>query len=365
MNRILKISSFILLLIIGNQVFSSDTIQNNFIPKIEWSGFSGKLMYHHAEMKPIGAGTYFGQEIRLGFQTTGAKYWQQAYKYPIYGFGFYSGYFNNKIVGNPMAFFSFLEMPFWRSKKQYLSTSWGIGLTFNINEYDSVLNPQNIAIGTDANVYIDFCLMYKHQINNKLGLGAGVKFQHFSNGAVRYPNLGINMLTGQLTINYLLTNKPVCFYKHQKPVANNKYEFTIMYAGGIKAKSQDENNVRYYNSTLSAVVSKQTSIKRSFGLGIDAFKNDFITDFVDDTVQLSEFDKTSYAIIGSTDMIVNKFRMAVQLGFYVYRAVDYSIPFYERVAMRYYFLPNMFANVSIKAHAFKAQNIEWGIGFTL
>jgi hypothetical protein len=38
---------------------------------------------------------------------------------------------------------------------------------------------------------------------------------------------------------------------------------------------------------------------------------------------------------------------------------------YERLGFRYYFIKNAFLNVSVKAYGFKAETVEFGIGFSL
>jgi hypothetical protein len=99
------------------------------------------------------------------------------------------------------------------------------------------------------------------------------------------------------------------------------------------------------------------------GLGADIFYNEKNQTLLPEGDTAGFQDYTSYAGFLSTDLIANRFRMVVQLGFYLHAAVEFDQPFYERVALRYYVVPWAFANVSIKAHAAKAQYVEWGVGF--
>ncbi|PKP09907.1 MAG: hypothetical protein CVU09_09775 [Bacteroidetes bacterium HGW-Bacteroidetes-4] len=343
---------------------SQELNERKYTPRLEYSAYAGALVIHREAMKGLGNHPYLGQEIRLGFQTTGSDYWHRLYKYPVFGAGVYSGYFNNPAIGNPFAFFGFIEIPFLRTDKSLLSTSWASGVAFHINEYNSITNPENIAIGTDINVYIDFSIFYRQQLSERLDMGWGLKFQHFSNGAIQHPNLGLNMVSGLVTLNFALSPNHPQFFNPEPEVSDKKFEWNFMYALGINGKNQEEPDVRYINHTISLGINKRVSEKRTLGLGVDVFHNEELKEDIPsgDNIQLS--DLLSSAAYASSDLIIHKFRIAVQLGFYLYRPTDYSLPFYERVAFRYYLTPNLFTNVSIKAHAAKAQYFEWGLGIS-
>lgn len=339
-----------------------DTTNTPFykIPKIEFYTYGGKLLLHREAMKDMGGNFYWGNELRLAIQTDGKKYWQEAFKNPSYGIGFYFGHFNNPIIGNPLATFLFMDFPFVRKEKFYLSSNWGVGLSYHINEYDEVRNAKNIAISTDLNVYIDFMLLLRYQLNKRFEVAAGAKFQHFSNGSVKKPNLGLNMLSGTLGIHYYPFDTMEKTNYKLKPEAYQKYEFSAMLAYGINGIESDRGNKKYDNYTFSAVFSKRISYKRNLGIGADIFYNEYVKTYSENDLKFSKL--MSYAFILSSDMIVNKFRMTTQVGVYMYRSVDYSVPVYERVALRYYPIKNLFINFSVKAHGFKAQFVEWGLG---
>ncbi len=361
--KVLKLYLLFINLVFVTNIFALENDTVAVIPKIEMWGYGGYLFAHHDEMSEMSKYPYVAGELRMSFQTTGEKYWHQLFKYPIYGFGLYSGSFNNDTLGNPFAFFGFLELPFIRRDKFYLSTSWSGGVAFHMNEYDSIQNPTNIAIGSDVNAYVDLSMLFRYKINSRWEIGTGVKLQHFSNGAIKYPNLGVNLISGHAAISYYPGRTIKKFYKSAKPNVYKKHEFYGMYACGVQGESIEEPDIRYYNSTFSLGVNRRINHKRNVGLGFDVFYNGSIENEIEKNPEdITNSDLMSYAMFLSSDLIVNKFRMVAQFGVYVWRESDYSLPFYERIALRYYFVPNMFANVSIKAHAAKAQFIEWGIG---
>jgi hypothetical protein len=362
MNKKLQILTLLLITMLFVNA-QTDSIPKSII-KFEYSAFAGKTFAHHEEMKPLTHNLYMGNDLRVGFQTTGKKDWHHIYKFPYFGFGFYAGSYNNPTLGNPLAGFVFLELPFSRTPKSYFSTSWGVGMTFNLNEYDSVTNPENIAIGSDMNVYIDFVFSYKYRLSDHFQIGAGIKLQHFSNGATRYPNLGLNMASGVVTLSYspkIIVNK---FYTADKSKDYDNIEITPFFGCGFRAKSQDEPDVKYFNSTTSISVNKRINRKRTVGIGFDYFYQGYLINYYQDQAKITDSDLMSYATFLSSGMVVDKFRLVVQLGFYLYRPVDFGQFFYERVALRFYPVKKLFANVSIKAHAAKAEFIEWGVGYS-
>ena len=360
--RISVLASVVLFsLAVSPFIQAQDSLSGNLVPKIELIGLGGKSFAHHEEMKPLCKNPFYGGEVRFGMQTTGLEYWHQAYRYPYFGVGYYCADFNHKAIGYPMALFSFIELPFYRGRNFTLSTSWSAGVAFHINEYDSVKNPENLAIGSDLNAYIDFSVFYKQRISERFDVGIGIKMQHFSNGATKYPNWGLNMIGAQVVVSYMPKSVIRKFNTLPEPKYKKDYEFYVMYAGGIIGR-KDEKEGHYYNSTLSMAASKRVSFKRTLGVGIDIFYNEYLkSEFHDDNnVTLNKL--MSQSVFVTSDMIVSKFRMAICLGFYTLRYDDFTKFYYERVALRYYFVPQMFANVSIKAHAAKAEFIEWGVG---
>jgi hypothetical protein len=362
----MRLLSIILTLFLFVQVSAQDTIPEKNIPQLSVSMYGGKVFAHHDIMKPLVNKPYIGNELNIAFQTTGSKYYQQLFNYPVYGFAIYSGHYNKKELGDPFAVFAFLEMPFYRNKKSVLGTRWAFGASFNLNEYDSVANPQNIAIATDLNVYIDFTLQYKYRLTDRMLIGAGIKAQHFSNGAIAHPNLGLNMVSAEVNLTYLPWQKFNGFKRLQPEPVDKKNDVTLMTGVGFRGKGEKYPGISHFNSTVSLSFNRRVSFKRKFGIGIDFFYNEAFKDRYLEKNQTATFDKlVSQSIFVGHEMLVNRFVMAVQLGFYTYQKTKNVLPYYERVAFRYYFVPNSFINVSIKAHNAKADFIEWGIGFTL
>lgn len=341
---------------------SAQTDTCRFVPKVEIVGTTGRIQAHHEEMKPMCDKPFYAGELRLGVQTAGKKNWHQKLNYPFMGVGFYASEFQKKEIGHPLALFGFMEIPAYRRGNSVLSTSWSCGLAFHINEFDSVSNPGNQAIGTDLNAFIGFSARYKYQLTERMELGGGFSFQHFSNGAAHRPNWGMNMLSVNLIASYLPSKKKIVYQKLPEPEITKRYEFNIMCAAGVH---ETKNLERFFNSTLSMAFSRRMNYKRTLGLGVDVFYNEYLLEKYprDERVPLKKL--TTPGVFANSDLIAGRLRLNVGLGVYVAHVDEYSVPFYERAGLRFYLHKNVFANMSIKANGGHAEFIEWGMGVTL
>ena len=353
----------ITILLVSISINAQEISTKKVIPKLEYQAYIGGVLIHHPEMKHLDDNPYLANELRIAFQTTGIEYWHHTYNMPIYGVGVYTGTYNNDVIGKPRALFAFIELPFARKNNSYFSTNWSSGICFNINEYDEISNPENIAIGSPVNIYIDFSLMYKHTLSKRFQLGGGLKLQHFSNGSYSKPNLGLNMASAAVSLSYLPNTNIHKFYTAPKPNSYDDIEVITMVACGWKAYSEELNDTKYFNSTVSASINKRVTAKRTVGIGFDYFYQSYLINYYEDISSISDKDLMSYAGFLSSEMILNKFRLTTQLGFYMYRPVDFGLFFYERIALRYYPINWMYINLSIKAHAAKAEYFEYGLGF--
>lgn len=362
-NKLAQKLSLFIILIVSISLNAQEIVTKKVIPKLEYQAYVGGVIIHHPEMKHLDDNPYLANELRLAFQTTGTDYWHHTYNMPIYGIGAYTGTYNYDVIGNPRAFFAFIELPFARKENSYFSTSWSGGICYNLNAYDSISNPENIAIGSPVNIYIDFSLMYKRTLSERFQLGGGLKLQHFSNGSYSKPNLGLNMASAAVSLSYLPGKNIQKFYLSPEPDSYDDIEVITMVACGWKAYTEELNDTKYFNSTVSASINKRVNQKRTVGVGFDYFYQSYLINYYEDKSNVTDKDLMSYAGFLSSELILNKFRITTQLGFYMYRPVDFGLFFYERLALRYYPTNWMYLNLSIKAHAAKAEFLEYGLGF--
>jgi len=321
--------------------------------------------------------------LRFGWNTSGEKLWQQLYHNPVYGIGVSAIRFqNNPELGKPVALYGFFSTPLFLHQKLALLFDAGFGMTFNWESFEVTDNTYNIAIGAEQSVYIDLGLKMEYRITDHWKLGAGASFTHFSNGALKKPNMGINTFAPKLSLAYNF--QPSTEFTKKDEIPDHKSANSIsasFYAGwkNVLYTGTDVDSVTafkgvYYNVYgLSAVVNRQISHKSKTGIGATigylGAANSSITlengKLDDNDAPLREGIELS--IYPSYELMINKLSLIIQPGFYVYRySYDKQTPvMYQRIGLKYHFFNNMFAGLNLHAYKFYISDyIEWNIGYT-
>ncbi len=142
--------------------------------------------------------------VRLARQTTGTNLWEQLYRYPRCGVGFFVADFHSSELGMPMAAYGFMTGPIFRLNRFSLNYDFGIGLSFNWNTYDPVNNPYNIAVSSKVNSMAEGWISAEIRLIPQLNAGLEFGFNHFSNGATILPNKGVNCCFLKYNLRYNL-----------------------------------------------------------------------------------------------------------------------------------------------------------------
>ena len=323
-----------------------------------------------------------------GIHTDGRKLWQQLYNYPVWGFGIYKGILLNDYdkLGNPFATYAFLKAPFKRWKKWSVGYDIGFGVSFNWNKHDIIENGYYYPIGTFSTIYFAFGLGANIQISRHLDLNAGLTYTHFSNGAVRLPNLGINLWSPQISLQYVFNERPE-FIHQEKPRYLKEWEWIVILAPAIRQVGFDYDNpdvdsltavaFNYSVFTFSTSFNRQLTHLVKFGAGFDLTYNEaYGAEMVYDEngnpekgPPLPFDDQLLLGVYPAFELVINQLSMVVQSGFYVYRK---DIPVsdvpktYQRIGLKYHLANHFILGLNIRAYNFsKADFIEWVIGYRI
>jgi len=335
--------------------------------------------------------------IQYAVESDGNKLWQQLYNYPSWGFGLYTfDLFNSNELGNPGALYWFFSAPFVRFKKWSILYNIGSGISFNWKPFDSNENPYNNAIGSRRTGFIDAGIYFNFQLGKHFDLTTGATLNHFSNGAGKVPNLGINMAGARLSLKYIFRGRPEFIKRDVIPKYKKEWEYLMLFAYSHKQMAFDtlgaDNNSGFisqdyniYNFSLG--VNRQLSYKVKLGLGVDIGYNGAYNSFI--TVenkqvepQNGEGSKLSIGIYPSLEWVIDRLSVIVQPGWYIYRA-NPSIPeptdennvvaprrtpasSYQRIGFKYHIINNIFIGFNVRAYDFSvADYFEWNIGYRI
>ncbi|MCI0921307.1 acyloxyacyl hydrolase [Sphingobacterium rhinopitheci] len=332
--------------------------------------YGGILAAGELRDKTFNGAYYSGFNIRVGWRITASSDVHfKLYNNPTYGIGLYSSTFHTDIVGRPNAIYGFVQTPFGNinNKKWAFDYRIGLGLSGNFKPFNQANNPLNLALGTKNNVFIDFGLRSQYKINNHFRAGLGISYHHFSNGALRLPNKGINIVPVSVSLTYQPDGKKITKdTSYTEPVSKNML-YHINVGAGLKQIAR-ESDKRYFKSTLSFYASKHITYKWRVGGGVDLF---YSASGNNEEIAEDETGKLGAKISGGPSLYIvhvlnNRLVLNGNVGYYIHNQEfnGESQKIFLRAGFRYYVYKNINAGVSIKAHQGNADFIEWTLGYT-
>lgn len=343
--------------------------KNSFIAEIEFEN-GGILATGEVKEKTFNNAYYNGLNFKAGWRMNSTKDpYYRLYNNPVYGIGFYSSTFHNDIVGKPYALYGFVQTPFGNIN----NTKWafdyriGLGLSGNFKPYNAQNNPLNLALGSKNNVFIDFGLRSQYKINNHFRAGLGVAYHHFSNGALRLPNKGVNLIPITVSLTYQPDGLKISKDTTPLPELPKITLYHINAGAGIK-EIGGQDGKRFFKSTLSFYASRYVSYKWRMGAGIDLF---YSASGNNEAIAQDKTGKLGSKLSGgpafylvhvlNQDLVLNG-----NIGYYIHnQEFNGEIrKVFLRAGFRYYVYKNLNAGVSIKAHQGQADFIEWTLGYT-
>jgi Lipid A 3-O-deacylase (PagL) len=317
-------------------------------------------------------------------QTNGEKEWEKNFNYPTYGLGIYSAkFFDNSGFGTPIAIYGVLKAPFRRWGKLSLNWDTGFGLTFNWKSFNPAANNFDISLGARETVFIDLGINLKYRLNDQLDLSLGYSFTHFSNGALKVPNFGLNTFSPKISLEYNL-QRFIPPAKEFPTAPFPKYtSLDFSFFGGIKnvvynGSSPDSVNKYkgvYYqvygmNTTLNRQLTRKSKIGIGCSISYDGSYNS--TAYIDhgelEPVEGFHKDKFSLSIYPSYELVIYRLSVVVQPGFYLFRqqSVDKKPVPYQRLGLHYQLGSNLFTGVCLRAYDYHVSDfIEWTLGYHL
>ena len=142
--------------------------------------------------------------VKYGISAQGNRWQDVLYGMPYKGVGVYLPCFTDKYdLGNPFSVFLFQG-----ARLKQFSPHWSLhyeinlGVAFNWQHYDVYQRRRFMALGSPTNIHLAGNWYLKWKLSQHLDLHAGLSITHFSNGALRTPNNGINKASAFVEMAY-------------------------------------------------------------------------------------------------------------------------------------------------------------------
>lgn len=390
--RIVKFCFFFACILLGNSVGAqTDTVPSVWVfennvhvggivrnaPEVPYSKMSGLL------------------EVNPGVQTMGGKEWQQLLGFPKVACSFVAGSVGNtKELGYLFGILPNMTFNSVPHKWYSPSVRLGLGISYFNSPYNAVTHPKNLYIGSHLTAFALASVFIKPRLNDHLDLTAGISVMHSSNGHYQIPNLGMNIPSVSIGLNYhpkiipnTLTRKTI-----NVPSASTHLNFRFGLGVHELAKTTEPIGTPKYAIYVTDIyLSKRYGKISNVHLGVEVnYYKSYYQYIVDNDFYASDrhWRSCSVNIYLAHELMMHKFSVLAQGGIYLYNKFyrDYLYQFKSergfknelkkifptRLGVHYYFLDpeyctrsNVFIGAYIKANFGQADFIcaQMGVVF--
>jgi len=334
---------------------------------IELNYLNGHIFDHRHTLSNSLTNNVNAFEIKYSLFRNKNTQWQKFYNQTNFGYGlYYANLMNNNVLGKIVAPYFFSEFTLFSTNKMQSFINVGFGLSYLNRPFNPDNNYYNISIGSNVNSYLDFSTGLVFNFLPQLNITTGLVFHHFSNGNVKEPNLGINVVSAQIGLMY----SNVTLEKNTDRILEEKqshgFYSEIISAYGIKSL-EPANEVLYFTSSQIIDFAYLFNAGMSSGLGLDIFYDTSLRRKYAN--QQYTANKPSeymyYGLHGSFNFHFGRFAVPLHFGYILFP--DYKPMFrrFMRLGIRYFVTDKLCFNVSIKAQRMTADYLEWGLGWRL
>ena len=323
----------------------------------------GFLAAHRGVMGHLATEHAMAGELTWFNQTKGSRQWHESAGFPITGVTLFGGTVGNReLLGSYWGAYGFIELPFVRTRGFEFSGKLGSGLGYGTKVFDQELNPKNVAMSSHINALI--CVGLKSSIRfERNSITLGVDMTHFSNGASKVPNLGVNL--PYLSVGYARVVRMKQFDSIPSANVVPLKKWLINLTGIISLKEVfPTEGPKYPVYALNSSMRWFSRPKVGMEYGLDLISKQSIMGYRPEIVK-SQWDIFQIGLYGAYLLPLDRFHFALGMGVYVkdkYQPEDFL---YHRISMRYYLKNGLNLNVGLKSPWARADYVEWGLGYTL
>lgn len=335
---------------------------------------------------------YSSVSAKYGISSSGSKWEDFAYGMPYYGVGFYSAhFFRKKELGLPMSLYVFQGATVHQFTERFgVKYEWNLGMSFNWKAYDPFDNPYNVALGSSVNIHVAAQIYANWYLNKNWDINAGVSLTHFSNGAYRLPNSGLNLVAPYVELVYHFNRENVrripgadmippkiekrLDYDLQVNISSRQIRMDTL-GTGLPSRYIER---RFKVFGLSYATLFVNSYKYKWGPSLDLVYDESsgarawretnpIDQKVYDRVELGAVGKRfSIGLSAKGEIVMPHFSIFANLGYNLLHGNTYDYRFYQIMGVKVYLKDNLFGTFGIRASRFsKAQYLYWCIGYTI
>ncbi|GAB2463248.1 hypothetical protein GCM10011375_15340 [Hymenobacter qilianensis] len=309
-----------------------------------------------------------GFELNWQRQTTGNAPWHAWYRYPKVGVALTYYDYRNPVLGKSYAATVYLNKAFLRTARHELNLRMGTGLGYFPVRFDQETNHKNLIVSSRLNATLQLRAEYDVAISEHLGLLLGVGLNHYSNGATTKPNLGINIPTVVVGLNYHQQRpfRPLATVPGYVPEDIGQNFLNLSGTLGYKQRNESSRQ-KYLVNSLTVIAGRRINRKSNLVAGVEGFYDRGLLAEQRDTVRNGEalIDVKKAGVLVGHELLFGRMAVVTHLGVYVYNPYKSNSFYYERIGLKYHVTERLFGSIDLKVHRGAADVIEWRVGMKL
>lgn len=324
----------------------------------------GFILAHSPFMRHLAVSHPAGMELNFQKQTNGSETWHQLYRFPRIGFAFDYFDLRNPVLGQAYAGSAYLNKTLLKTRHGALNYRLGAGLAYLPVGYSQETNHKNTVVSSALNATMQTRFEYEHRLGRRLSVLTALGLNHYSNGATKKPNQGINIPTLSFGLNYHSVSETTPAFL-PLPEFERNWFFTLSTTAGVRQLNAI-NQKKYLVQSLTATAAKPLNRKSNLVLGAEFFydRSLKVQQQTDTTLTGKPFPDTNKAgLFLGHELLIGNLAFNTQLGFYAYRPYKTGTAYYERLELKYHFTPAVFGGVGLKVHGFAADVVEARLGY--
>ena len=324
-------------------------------------------------------------DVKLGWADNSSSPFASICKHPEVGIGFqFDGLAGIKAVngpgmGNIYSLYGYFDRPFLTVGGFSLGYSGEFGLGFVFSRlYNPDTNPWNVMISSPVNAHISLGLQAQYALSRRFDVGIGLFFNHHSNGAVTFPNYGLNSFELAMRVGMKsprsVEKQPL---EPEDDGFKRRFQFAVQFSGGIMSNEASQlktleekgtwENDRYFKYSFQVNAFYRYARTQASGLGFDLYVTPFCDKIAESDGQGLKYDPVSCGISVLHEMSYRDFSLMVGLGRYLHHndGLEQAQVLYQMVTLKYYFpkAADIYLGIVLKAHRFRAaESIQFCLG---
>jgi hypothetical protein len=295
-----------------------------------------------------------GFELNFSQHDHSSTKWTKIYKGAVRGVSLkFQDFGNPEVLGQAYTIFGHTSFPIIQGPKfGFLDFRLGTGFSYLTKRFDPQTNPKNNAIGSHLNGYVSLMFNWNKHFR-WWHVGAGIEFSHYSNSAMKAPNLGLNVPSFNVNLGWNIEERMA--YEKKEGDEESNYDDVMKDAVHLVAFLSAKQNVIRYNEPVSRPVlalqglyDLPISKRWKFNASLDLMYNGANRHYYD-TSAFTIPETIQMGVFAGASIHFYKAEFATGMGYYFYSPFKPFGAFYHRLGFRYHFTKQFMVIVGIKS----------------